>query len=433
MLEPIMNLDLPVVGETVSPDWANMFVTAFSDVAAHDHTTGNGVKITPSGLNIITDLTLQGNNLLAARAVNLVNNTNPLAEATDETCVFVSGGNLYYKNALQENVKITEGAALSLVSVKAIGGDFGGLRQDGSPVPADLTYSDALKSFTFLQEAGIGAELFAGKMSLAHPSAGTQAVTIETPIDTVAHTIVLPKAEPTIADSIMKFDTDGKAVYSPTGLLPLGSVIATFPNLTGAYNCTATTAADSYGFVVCGGQTIVDATSLMNSVVIPNINNSIFLMGHATSSSEAGSNTKDLTHNHTTDSQLGSIDLSHTHDISSHTHNLSNTGGALIGTDYQNIIQGCQGPSVDFYANNNTASLYVHDITPQSATTSFTSNTTGLVGRTDALTAAASTGAKSGAGAYSAAHSHSTNSTGLSSTFDIKPAYITARYLMRIK
>ena len=73
------------------------------------------------------------------------------------------------------------------------------------------------------------------------------------------------------------------------GILPVGSVVATFPSLTGAYVCSGTTAADVYGFVKCNGQTIADATSPMNGAVIPNINNNIFLRGSTTDNSSGGS------------------------------------------------------------------------------------------------------------------------------------------------
>jgi len=76
-----------------------------------------------------------------------------------------------------------------------------------------------------------------------------------------------------------------------TGLVPIGGVVATIPALAGAYACTATTAADDLGYVVCGGQVINDATSPLNGRTIPNINNDVFLKGHATSNTTGGSNT----------------------------------------------------------------------------------------------------------------------------------------------
>ena len=80
-----------------------------------------------------------------------------------------------------------------------------------------------------------------------------------------------------------------------TGLVPIGGVIATIPALAGSYSCTATTAADELGYVVCNGQVIADATSPLNGRTIPNINNDVFLKGHTTSNTAGGSNTHDHT------------------------------------------------------------------------------------------------------------------------------------------
>jgi hypothetical protein len=104
------------------------------------------------------------------------------------------------------------------------------------------------------------------------------------------------------------------------GMLPLGAVIAIFPHMTGAYNCTATTAADANGFVQCNGQTIADATSPMNGQVVPNINDSAFLMGTTgtTSSTTASANTKDLSHTHSVTSNVAVADHgNHTHQVTS--------------------------------------------------------------------------------------------------------------------
>jgi len=99
------------------------------------------------------------------------------------------------------------------------------------------------------------------------------------------------------------------ALYGITGFgsVPIGAVIPIMSHLTGTYNCTATTVADSSGFVQCNGQTIADVTSPMNGVVVPDINGSsdsapAFLRGSTTpSSTKAGNDTHNVTiSNHAT-------------------------------------------------------------------------------------------------------------------------------------
>lgn len=92
------------------------------------------------------------------------------------------------------------------------------------------------------------------------------------------------------------------------GFVPIGAVVATIPALTGAYSCTATTTADSFGYVRCNGQVIADITSPLNGRTIPNINNDVFLKGNITSNATGGSNT----HQHTTPN--------HSHSTPSHYH-----------------------------------------------------------------------------------------------------------------
>jgi hypothetical protein len=106
--------------------------------------------------------------------------------------------------------------------------------------------------------------------------------------------------------------------WSRKSSIPLGSVLATFPNLSGAYTTTATTVADANGWVLCGGQTISDASSPMNGVVIPNINNTNFLRGSTTAGGTGGSAT--LVHTHT---------FAHVHQWGYHTAATSSAGQGL--------------------------------------------------------------------------------------------------------
>ena len=196
--------------------------------------------------------------------------------------------------------------------------------------------------------------------------------------------------------------------------LPLGSVIATFPSLSGAYVCTAVSSADSEGFVLCNDQTVSDTTSPMNGVHIPFINNDVFLMGNAVAGTAGGANTKNL---------------SHTHDVSvampAHTHNLDANGGAATTSTSIDL-----GSPVNVHAfqtafadcNASYACTKRSYATPNGNTAAFSNTVVGvaLYGVTSAIssvpTIATTTGAMS-----------------LTTTFDIRPKYITAVYLMRIR
>lgn len=66
---PNMDLTVPYVNVDPGPDYANNINNSFSLIDAHDHSSGKGVQITPSGLNINAALTFNGNPLTNASYV----------------------------------------------------------------------------------------------------------------------------------------------------------------------------------------------------------------------------------------------------------------------------------------------------------------------------------------------------------------------------
>ena len=62
-----MNLNIPVVGFTPGPTWATLTNADWNLVAAHDHSSGKGVPIGPSGIYINADLSF--NNLFSGVAM----------------------------------------------------------------------------------------------------------------------------------------------------------------------------------------------------------------------------------------------------------------------------------------------------------------------------------------------------------------------------
>lgn len=91
--------------------------------------------------------------------------------------------------------------------------------------------------------------------------------------------------------------------FTWTGMVPVGTVLPWLKSLT---NCPAL----DDRFVECNGQTLSDAGSVFNGVVIPNLNGGTYRMlrGASTSGGTGGSDTVDLTHNHGL-SSTGSISL----------------------------------------------------------------------------------------------------------------------------
>jgi hypothetical protein len=209
------------------------------------------------------------------------------------------------------------------------------------------------------------------------------------------------------------------------GSIPVGAVIATFPNMFGAYACSkkAFQGSDSRGFVLCSGtveeRTVPSGETIEEFEFVPEINNNVFLMGATGSYQMGGSNTKDLLHTHAL-SVSGSVAMP------THSHTLNNLGGAKIqihcsGSTIVKFQEGNDGPSFTYnyfdkvYGSARDNSVYI----PQ------TNSTPGLTGRTSDIYSTAPTISITSSG---------TSGTGsLSSSTDIRPAYISAVYVMRIK
>jgi hypothetical protein len=202
----------------------------------------------------------------------------------------------------------------------------------------------------------------------------------------------------TLTDYWLKANSEGP------GSIPVGSVIATFPNLTGAYECAATTIADANGFVKCNGQKLADALSPMNGDVIPNINNSVFLMGSTTAGSIGGANTINFAHTHS---------LSVTASFPDHNHNLSSShAGATVHISTNFIWMDAAGPVYTLNSRYNPPGGGV--VAPVGT------NGAGLYGRTE--------------NSNSTPTITSTGTSGVNlTTTDIRPKYISAVYLMRVR
>lgn len=121
---PDMGLVLPDVSITAGPQWATLLNAAFAVIDGHTHQTGSGVQISPAGLNISSDLTFNDNNATNLRTVRLFPNNTFSPVGSDKTCLYALGGELYYIDAIGNNVQITlngfvdVAGAISALSIK---------------------------------------------------------------------------------------------------------------------------------------------------------------------------------------------------------------------------------------------------------------------------------------------------------------------------
>jgi hypothetical protein len=127
---PNMSLDLPIIGETLGPEYAEKNNTAFETIDSHSHVPGEGVQVPTAGLNINADLPINGFAVTEANALTLQDVDGTPAELS----VYSSGGNLVYRNAAGNPVPITNGD-----SIAGTPGTIAGLGDgDSSAVFSDL-------------------------------------------------------------------------------------------------------------------------------------------------------------------------------------------------------------------------------------------------------------------------------------------------------
>lgn len=145
MTTTYMNLTLPTVQSTAGPQYASDVNTALTTVDSHDHTTGKGTRIPTAGININADLEFNSFNQTEIRASKYDNQGAVLTGGTDIRCLYVSGGELYYRDNVGNNVKVTNAGAVNVSGSNGIGGDYGG----GNP--ASLNFIEATSTYVFYE------------------------------------------------------------------------------------------------------------------------------------------------------------------------------------------------------------------------------------------------------------------------------------------
>jgi len=134
-----MNLSLPDVSVTIGPDWATLLNTALTSIDSHDHTSGNGNKITQAGINITDSFDI---NSKAITSVGRASFSNLTALITTAVSSYVKDGDLYFNDASGNQIRITAGGSIDVSSVGGITGDY-------TTTSASVFYTDAVLKYFF--------------------------------------------------------------------------------------------------------------------------------------------------------------------------------------------------------------------------------------------------------------------------------------------
>ncbi len=108
-----MNLIIPGVGTESGPQYATEINNSLSIIDGHTHTAGSGVQITPSAININSNLTMNSNALTSSSYLNL---SAQSVAPSSFLSLYASGRELYFEDGVGNQVQITNAGTVNVVS-----------------------------------------------------------------------------------------------------------------------------------------------------------------------------------------------------------------------------------------------------------------------------------------------------------------------------
>lgn len=248
-LSPNMNLPVPNVGTDPGPDYANNVNNSLGLIDQHNHTPGNGVAITPSGLNISADLSFLSNNATALRSARFTPQPGALSGASDLGCLYENGVDLFYNDGNGNQIRLTQSGSIAGVS-----GAITGLVS-----PASVVFSAGLGKFTFQANTNVAGKIDVGPITVRDTAASANGIDIVSPVALASnYTMTLLPALPG-AQSFVTIDNSGN----------LGASIATSGGITSSNIASATILGSNIAAAT------IDGNNLVSNIDLPGANPTI--------------------------------------------------------------------------------------------------------------------------------------------------------------
>lgn len=198
-ISPNMNLVIPAVGTTDWLDAAPDINSSLTLIDQHNHASGNGVAISPPGLNINEDLSFQSNDAVDLRSTRFTSNLSPISDPSDLGCLYVAGVDLYYNDEDGNQIRITASGG-----VAGSPGSIGNLTP-----PASVTYVSSTPAYVFQSDANTSADLDGGSLTIRENVANAKGITLSSPTGLANdYTLTFPGALPG-SNKIMRLDASG--------------------------------------------------------------------------------------------------------------------------------------------------------------------------------------------------------------------------------
>ncbi len=181
VLSPVMNMPVPVPGTDPGPQYAFDLNSCLSILDQHDHTPGLGNPITPSAMDINTDLTFAENNAVNLRTVRFRPQLSPLTLGADVGCAYVAGVDLWYNDVNGNQIQMTSNGG-----VAGTPGSIANL-----VAPASASYVGGSSTFVFQSDVNQAANID-GASYILRNIPGTFGLTLSPPALGSNFTITLP-------------------------------------------------------------------------------------------------------------------------------------------------------------------------------------------------------------------------------------------------
>jgi len=153
---PNMNLPVPIVGTDTGPTWATLIDQCLAIIDAHTHAPGSGVPITPSAINISSDLSFNGNNATSLRTARMSAQSSSIPSTSpDISCLYSVSGELYWNDSAGNIVPITNNGNVNAGAGSITNLPFSGAAAFNSSTGAYVWQATSTPTPAFMDNAGI--------------------------------------------------------------------------------------------------------------------------------------------------------------------------------------------------------------------------------------------------------------------------------------
>lgn len=147
LITPNMFLTEPAIGNSLSPQWAQLLNADMGIIDQHNHSPGSGVQVPPDGLDINSDLTFQGNNLLALNSAVF---NGAISGSPFNLSIYSNGTDLFFTDINGNAIQLTKNGGPNTSA-----GNIQGL--PSTPTGgAGISWINAQSTFNFSDDSGTG-------------------------------------------------------------------------------------------------------------------------------------------------------------------------------------------------------------------------------------------------------------------------------------